>query len=167
MPSNRLIFCCPLLLLPSIFPSIRVFSNELALPIRQSQCWSFTFSISPSNEYSRLISFRIDQFDFPCCPRDSQEPSPTPQFESINRDKNKKWQISRNLSEHQEMLFLLFKPELEGFFQNQTDTFKEQIFFCLVITFYKYMYFDNFNMSVFWFNILLDYLVPSPLTKFA
>ena len=61
MASNHLILCCPLLLLPSIFPSIRVFSNELALYIRWPKCWSF--SISPSNEYSGLISFRIDWFD--------------------------------------------------------------------------------------------------------
>ena len=61
MPSNHLILCCPLLLLPSIFPSISVFSNESALPIRWSKFWSF--SISPSNEYSGLISFRIDWFD--------------------------------------------------------------------------------------------------------
>ena len=62
MPSNHLIFCC-LLLLPSIFPSIRVFSNELVLYIRWPKYWSFSFSISPSNEYSGLISFRIDWFD--------------------------------------------------------------------------------------------------------
>ena len=59
-PSNHLILCCPLLLLPSIFPSIRVFSNELALCIRLPEYWSFSFSISPTNEYSELISFRID-----------------------------------------------------------------------------------------------------------
>ena len=63
MPSNHLILCRPLLLLPSIFPSIRVFSNESALPIRWPQYWSFSFSISPSNEYSRLISFRMDWLD--------------------------------------------------------------------------------------------------------
>ena len=63
MPSNHLILCCPLLLLPSIFPSIRVFSNELALCIRWPKYWSFSFSISPSSEYSGLISFRIDWFD--------------------------------------------------------------------------------------------------------
>ena len=63
MPSNHLIFCLPLLFLPSIFPSIRVFSNELALRIRWPEDWSFSFSISPSNEYSGLISFRIDCFD--------------------------------------------------------------------------------------------------------
>ena len=62
MPSNHLILCCPLLLLPSIFPSIRVSSNELALHIRWPKYWSFNFSISPSNEYS-LVSFRIDWFD--------------------------------------------------------------------------------------------------------
>ena len=59
MPSNHLILCHPLLLLPSMFPSIRVFSNESALCIRWPKCWSFNFSINPSNEYSGLISFRI------------------------------------------------------------------------------------------------------------
>ena len=63
MPSNHLIFCCPLLFLPSIFPSIRVFSNESVLRIRWPKDWSFRFSISPSNEHSGLISFRIDWFD--------------------------------------------------------------------------------------------------------
>ena len=63
MPSNHLILCHPLLLLPSIFPSIRVFSNESVLCIRWPRYWSFSFSISPSKEYSRLISFRIDWFD--------------------------------------------------------------------------------------------------------
>ena len=63
MPSNHLILCCPLLLLPSIFPSIRVFPNESALHIRWPKYWSFSFSISPSNEYSGLISFTIDCFD--------------------------------------------------------------------------------------------------------
>ena len=63
MPSNHLILCHPLLLLPSIFPSIRVFSNESAFHIRWPKYWSFTFSINPSNEYSGLISFRIDWFD--------------------------------------------------------------------------------------------------------
>ena len=63
MPSYHLILCCPLLLLPSIFSNIRVFSNESALCIRWSKYWSFNFSVSLSNEYSRLISFRIDWFD--------------------------------------------------------------------------------------------------------
>ena len=60
MPSNHLILCCPLLLPPSIFPSIRIFSNELVLHIRWPKYWSFSFSISPSNEYSGQISFRMD-----------------------------------------------------------------------------------------------------------
>ena len=63
MPSNHLILCCLLLLLPSVFPSIRVFSNESVLCIRWPKYWSFSFSISPSNEYSGLISFRIDWLD--------------------------------------------------------------------------------------------------------
>ena len=63
MPSNHLIFCCSLLLPPSIFPSIRVFSNESALHIRWPKYWSFSFSISPSKEYSGFISFRMDWFD--------------------------------------------------------------------------------------------------------
>ena len=62
-PSNHLILCRPLLLLPSIFPSIRVFSNESVLCIRWRKYWSFSFSISPSNEYSGLISFRMDWLD--------------------------------------------------------------------------------------------------------
>ena len=63
MPSNHLILCCPLLLLPSIFPRIRVFSNESILCIRWPKYWRFSFSISPSNEYSGLISFRTDLLD--------------------------------------------------------------------------------------------------------
>ena len=63
MPSSHLILCCPLLLLTSIFPSIRVFSNESALHIRWPKYWSFSFSISPSNEYSGLISFKMNWFD--------------------------------------------------------------------------------------------------------
>ena len=85
MPSNHLILCRPLLLLPSIFPSIRVFSNESVLHIRWPKDWSFSFSISPSSEYSGLISFRMDRLDrSPCSPRDSQESSPTPQVKSMN-----------------------------------------------------------------------------------
>ena len=63
MPSNHVIVCCPLFLLPSIFPSIRVFSNKSVLHIRWPKNWNFSFSISPSNEYSELISLRIDWFD--------------------------------------------------------------------------------------------------------
>ena len=82
MPSNHLIFCHPLLLLPPIPPSIRVFSNESTLHIRWPKYWSFSFNISPSNEHPGLICFRVDWP--PCSPRDSQESSPTPQFKSIN-----------------------------------------------------------------------------------
>ena len=81
MPSNHLILCHPFLLPPSIFPSIRVFSNESVLRIRWPKYWSFSFNISPSSEYSGLISFRIGS---PCSPRDSQESYPTPQFKCIN-----------------------------------------------------------------------------------
>ena len=80
--SNRLILCCPLLLLPSLFPKIRVFSNELALHIRWPKYCSFSFSISPSKEHPGLISFRM--VGSPCSPRDCQESSPILQFKSIN-----------------------------------------------------------------------------------
>ena len=94
IPSNHLILCQPLLLL-SIFPSIRVFSTESAFHIKWPKYWSFNFSISPSNEYSGLISFRVVTSlvaqmvkhllaASPCCLRDSQESSPAPQFESIS-----------------------------------------------------------------------------------
>ena len=83
MPSNHLILCHPLLLLPSIFPSITVFSNESLLHIRWPKCWSFSFSISPSNEYSWLISFKIDWFDF-LAVQGTLESSQVPQFEGIN-----------------------------------------------------------------------------------
>ena len=82
MPSNHLILCRPLLFLPSIVPSIRVSSNESVLPIRWPKHWSFSFNISSSNEYSGLISFRIDRFDL--AGQGTQESSPTPQFKSIN-----------------------------------------------------------------------------------
>ena len=83
VPSNRLILCRPLLLLPSIFPSIRVFSNESALCIRWPKYWNFSFSISPSNEYSGLISFRMDCLDL-LAVQGTLETYPTPQFKSIN-----------------------------------------------------------------------------------
>ena len=83
MPSNHLILCQPLLLPPSIFPSIRVFSNESVLHIRWPKYWSFSFSISPSNEYSRLISLRMDWLDL-LVVQGTLESSPTPQFKSIN-----------------------------------------------------------------------------------
>ena len=84
MPYNHLILCHPLPLPPSIFPSIRVFTNESALHIRWQKYWSFSFSISPSNKLSGLISFRSNWFDFLAVRRDPQESSPTPQFKSIN-----------------------------------------------------------------------------------
>ena len=95
MPSNHLILCLLLLLPPSIFPSIRVFSNESVLRIRGPKYWSFSFSISPSilpmniqdskkkKKYSGLISFRIDWLDL-LAAQGTQESSPTPQFKSIN-----------------------------------------------------------------------------------
>ena len=83
MPSNNLILCRPLLLPPSIFPSIRVFSNESAFCIRWPKYWSFSFNISPSDELR--TDFLQDWLVWsPCSPRDSQESSPTPQFKSIN-----------------------------------------------------------------------------------
>ena len=84
MPSKHLILCRPLHLSPSIFPSIRVFSNESALHIRWPKYRSFSFNISPSNEHSGLISFTMDWLDLLASPRDSQESSPTPHFKSIN-----------------------------------------------------------------------------------
>ena len=84
MPSNHLILCRPLLLPPSIFPSIKDFSNESALRIRQAKNLSFSLTISPSNEYSELISFRIDWFDFLAVQGTLKSFSPLPQFKSIN-----------------------------------------------------------------------------------
>ena len=86
---HHLILCCPLLLLPSIFPSIRVFSNEPALRIRWPNYWSFSLNISSSNEHPGQISFRMDSLDLlgllyvgcPCSPRGSQESSPAPQLD--------------------------------------------------------------------------------------
>ena len=83
MPSNHLILCRPLLLLPSIPPSIRVFSDKSTLHMRWQKYWSFSFNVSPSNEHSELISF-YRLVGSPCSPRGSQESSPTPQFKGIN-----------------------------------------------------------------------------------
>ena len=83
MPSNHFILCRPLLLLPSIFPSIKVFSSESVLRIRWPKYWSFSSSISPSNEYSGLISFRMDWLDL-LAVQGTLKSSPTPQFKSIN-----------------------------------------------------------------------------------
>ena len=83
MPSSHLILCCPLLLLPPIPPSIRVFSNESILRIKWPKYWSFSFNISPSNEHPGLVSFRMDWLDL-LAVQGTLESSPTPQFKSIN-----------------------------------------------------------------------------------
>ena len=83
MPSSHLILCCPLLLLPPIPPSIRVFSNESTLRMKWPKYWSFSFSISPSNEHTGLISFKMDWLDL-LAVQQTLESSPTPQFKSIN-----------------------------------------------------------------------------------
>ena len=82
IPSSHLILCHTLFLLPSVFPSIKVFSSEWAVCVKWPKYWSFSFSISPSNEYSGLISFRMDWFGL-WSPRDSQQSSAAPQFKSI------------------------------------------------------------------------------------
>ena len=85
MPSNHLIVFNPSFFLPSVFPSIRVLSSELFVCIRWPKYWSFSFSTSPANEYSGLIFFRIDGFDWSSCsPKDFQESCPVPHFESIS-----------------------------------------------------------------------------------
>ena len=84
MPSNHLILCHPLLLQPSIFPRIRVFSKESALFIRWPKYWSFSFTISPSNAHPGLNFRSVGLVGSPCSPRDYQESSPTPQFKSSN-----------------------------------------------------------------------------------
>ena len=83
MQPKHLSLCSPLLLLPSIFSITRVYFSELALCIRWLKCWSFSFSISPCNEYSALISLNLLDWSS-CSPRDSQESSPTPKFKNIN-----------------------------------------------------------------------------------
>ena len=84
MPSNHLILCCPLLLLPSIFPSIRGFSNESVLCIRWQKYWNFSFSINPYNEHSELIPFRMDWLDLLVVQGVSQDFPSTPQFKGIS-----------------------------------------------------------------------------------
>ena len=84
MPSNHLILCCHLLFLPSIFPIIRVFSNESVFRIRWPKNWSFSFNISPCNEYLGLNFLSDGLVGSPCSPRDSKESTPTPEFKSIN-----------------------------------------------------------------------------------
>ena len=83
MPSNHLILCCSFSSCP-VFPRIRVFSSELVLCSRWAKYWSFSFNVSPFNKYSEVLSFRIDWFDLLCSPRNSQESSLAPQFESLS-----------------------------------------------------------------------------------
>ena len=94
MPSNHLILCCPLLLLPSIFPSIRVFSNESAPHIRWPKYRSFSFSLSPSNEYSGLITFKIDWFDLVSKWLSRSSSSTTFQKHHMYEEKPKGWIIN-------------------------------------------------------------------------
>ena len=84
MPSNRLTLCHPLLFLPSVFPSLRVFSSESVIRIRWPKYWNFSFSISPYNEYSGLISFRMDWLDLLGVQGTLKSLMPTPQFKNIN-----------------------------------------------------------------------------------
>ena len=112
MPSNHRILCCPLLPLPSIFPSNRVFSSEWALHIRWPKYWSFSFSISPSHEYSELISFRIDWFDLLA-------------VQGLGMFKNKHkhiytqiisyhYRVTYITNGHQNFYFILFSPVIDG-----------------------------------------------------
>ena len=116
MPSNQLILCHPLLLLASIFPSIRVFSNELALHIRWPKYSNFSFSISPSNEYSGLISFRIDWFDLPALqetfpPKKSSPPSKKRVFYNTAAQKDQFFRVQPSLwSNSHTHTWLLEKP---------------------------------------------------------
>ena len=114
MPSNHLILCHPLLLLPSIFPSIRVFSNESVLRIRWPKDWSFHFSISPSKEYSGLISFRMDWLDLLAVQGTLQKSSPTPQFKSINSS----------------VLSFLYSPTLTSIYDHWKNHSFDQMDFC-------------------------------------
>ena len=122
MPSSHLILCWPLLRLPSVFPSIRVFSNESALCIRWTKYWSLSFNISLSNEYSGLISLRIDWFDLPVVHRTlKKESSPASQFESINssgfRCCEVKWSCSSCLALCDPMDYSLAGSSIHGIFQ--------------------------------------------------
>ena len=113
MPSNHLLLC-RLLLPPPIFPSIRVFSNESALHIKQPKYQSCSFSISPSNEYSGLISFMMDWLDLLAVQEDSQGSSPTPQFKSINSS----------------ALSFLYSPTLTSTYDYWKNHSLDQTYFC-------------------------------------
>ena len=133
MPTNHLILCHPLLLMASIFLSIRIFSNELALPIRWPKYWSF--SMSPSNEYSRLISFRIDWFDLLAVQETLKSPPP-PQFRGINSS----------------VLSLFYGPILTSTWLLEKINFKVnptylKCHFNVQLTFYNYFLFFNMRVS--------------------
>ena len=119
MPSNHLILCCPLLLPSSIFSSMRVFSNESVLHIRWPKYWKFSFNMSPSNEPSGLISFRMDWLDNPCSPSNTQKSSPTLQFKSINS-----------------LVFsFLYSPSLTSvhdYWKNHSMGIQKNIYFCFI-----------------------------------
>ena len=124
MPSNHLFLCRPLLLLPSIFASIRVFSNESVLCIRWPKHWSFSFSVSPSNEHSGLISFRIDWLDL-LSVQGTLKSSPISQFKSINSS----------------VLSLLYGPTLTSLHDNWKNHSFDYTDFCWqsdVFAFLKY-----------------------------
>ena len=106
MPSNHLIFCRPLLLPPSIFPSIRVFSGESALRIRWPKCWSFSFNISPSNEHSGLISFKMDWLDLLAVQGT---------LKSLLQHHSSKASILQCSESHRSVLYLLHKKRLRTF----------------------------------------------------
>ena len=114
VPSNHLILCHLLLRLPSIFTSIRVCSNESVLYIRWLKYWSFSFSISPSNEHSGLNSFRMELVGSPCSPRDSQESFPTPQLKSI----------------HSSVLSFLYSPTLASIPDHQLNRSLDETDLC-------------------------------------
>ena len=135
MPSNHLILCHPHFLLPSIFPSIGFFSNASALDIRWPKYWSFNFSISPSNEYSGFISFRIDWFDLLAVQETLKSPPP-PQFRGINSS----------------VLSLFYGPILTSTRLLEKINFKVnptylKCHFNVQLTFYNYFLFFNMRVS--------------------
>ena len=114
MPCNHLTLCHSLLLPPPILSSIRVCSNESVLYIRWLKYWSFSFSISPSNEHSGLNSFRMELVGSPCSPRDSQESFPTPQLKSI----------------HSSVLSFLYSPTLASIHDHQLNRSLDETDLC-------------------------------------
>ena len=141
MPSSHLIFCHPLLLLPSIFPSIRVFSNESVLHIRWPKYWSFSFSISLSNEYLGLISFRIDWFDL-FAVQGTLKCLLHPQFKSINSS--------------------AFSPLYGPAFTSVHDYWKNHTLTIMVYNIFQISlaYLFPFVLLHFSLNIIINYLLP-------